>query len=256
MKTTLLGCAAVSLLSVSAFAADLAVPPVAPVAQPFSWTSCYGGAHVGGSMSRRDITDPVQLAQDTALGPGTTVGVTTTSISSTGFLAGAQIGCDYQFYSNLVLGIEGTVSGSTMKSSALVALPAGNPGDQATVSTKTDFIPSITARLGVAVDHVLLYAKGGVAWAGDQTNVIGSVAGTPFNFQGLSTRTGFTAGAGVAWAFSGPWSVNFEYDYYQFGHGSVFMTDSINGFTGTVDTKQSIQVVKVGLNLHLWSSDQ
>jgi opacity protein-like surface antigen len=256
MKTTLLGCAAASLLSVSAFGADLAVPRVAPVAQPFSWTSCYGGAHVGGSTSHRDITDPVQLAQDTAIGPGTTVGVTTTSFSSVGFLAGAQIGCDYQFYSNLVLGVEGAVSGSTMKSSTNVALPAGFPGDQAAVSAKTDFIPSITARLGVAVDHVLLYAKGGVAWAGDQTNVIGSVAGTPFSFQGLDTRTGFTAGAGVAWAFSGPWSVDVEYDYYQFGHGSVFMTDSINGFTGPVDTKQSIQVVKVGLNLHLWSSDQ
>ena len=38
--------------------------------------------------------------------------------------------------------------------------------------------------------------------------------------------------------------------------GNVFMTDSINGFTGLVDTKQSIQVVKVGLNFHLWSSDQ
>jgi outer membrane immunogenic protein len=256
MKTTLLGCAAVSLLTASAFGADLAVPPVAPVAQPFSWTSCYGGAHVGGSVSRKDITDPVQLAQDSVLGAGTTVGVTTTRLNSTGFLAGAQIGCDYQFYSHLLLGVEGAVSGSTMKSSTVVAFPLGFPGDQGVVSSKTDFIPSVTARLGVAVDRVLLYGKGGVAWAGDQTNVVGSIAGTPFSFQGLSTRTGFTAGGGVAWAFAGPWSVNVEYDYYQFGHGNVFMTDSINGFTGLLDTKQSIQVVKVGLNFHLWSSDQ
>ena len=256
MKITLLGCAAVSLLTASAFGADLAVPPVAPVAQPFSWTSCYGGAHVGGSVSRKDITDPVQLAQDSVLGAGTTVGITTTRLNSTGFLAGAQIGCDYQFYSHLLLGVEGAVSGSTMKSSTVVGFPLGFPGDQGVVSSKTDFIPSVTARLGVAVDRVLLYGKGGVAWAGDQTNVVGSVAGTPFSFQGLSTRTGFTAGGGVAWAFAGPWSVNVEYDYYQFGHGNVFMTDSINGFTGLLDTKQSIQVVKVGLNFHLWSSDQ
>ena len=94
MKTILLGCAAVSLLSASAFGADLAVPPLAPVAHPFSWTSCYGGAHVGGSTSRRDITDPVQLAQDSVLGPGTTVGVTTVNLNSTGFLAGAQIAWD------------------------------------------------------------------------------------------------------------------------------------------------------------------
>ena len=256
MKTTLLGCAAVSLLSVSAFGADLAVPPAPPVVQPFTWTSCYGGVHVGGGTFRRDVTDPVQLAQDSVLGAGTTVGVTTTNINATGFLAGAQIGCDYQLYSHLVLGVEGAVSGSTLKSSATIGFPAGFPGDQGAVNAKTDFLPSITARFGVALDRVLLYVKGGVAWAGDQTNVIGSVAGTPFSFQGLDTRTGFTAGGGVDWAFSGPWSVNVEYDYYGFGHGNVFMTDSVNGFTGLVDTKQSIQVVKVGLNFHMWSSDQ
>jgi outer membrane immunogenic protein len=256
MKTILLGCAAVSLATVSAFGADLAVPPpVAPLPQPFSWTSCYGGAQVGGSVSRKDITDPVQLAQDSVLGAGTTVGVTTTRLDSTGFLAGAQIGCDYQFYSHLLIGIEGEVAGSTTKSSTVVGFPA-SPGDQGVVSSKTDFLPSVTARLGVAVDRVLFYGKGGVAWAGDQTNVVGSIAGTPFSFQGLSTRTGFIAGGGVDWAFSGPWSVNVEYDYYGFGHGNVFMTDSINGFTGLVDTKQSIQVVKVGLNFHLWSSDE
>src|ERR1700688_3137222 len=98
MKTTLLGCAAVSLLTASAFGADLAVPPVAPVAQPFSWTSCYGGAHVGGSVSRKDITDPVQLAQDSVLGAGTTVGITTTRLNSTGFLARAQIRCYHHIY--------------------------------------------------------------------------------------------------------------------------------------------------------------
>jgi outer membrane immunogenic protein len=164
--------------------------------------------------------------------------------------------CDYQFYSHLLIGVEGAVSGSTMKSSTVVGFPAGFPGDQGVVSSKTDFIPSVTARLGIALDRVLLYGKGGVAWAGDQTNVVGSVAGTPFSFQGLSTRTGFTAGGGVAWAFSGPWSVSVEYDYYGFGHGNVFMTDLVNGFSGLLDTKQSIQVVKVGLNFHLWSYDQ
>lgn len=257
MKTTLLGCAALSLLSVSAFGADMAVPPAphVPLPPPFSWTSCYGGAHIGGSTTRKDITDPVQLAQDSVLGAGTTVGVTTVTNNSTGVLAGAQIGCDYQFYSNLVLGVEGALSGSTMKSSTTVGFPLGFPGETGVVSSKTDFLPSVTARLGVAIDRVLLYAKGGVAWAGDQTNVVGSVTGTPFSFQGLSTRTGFTGGGGVDWAFGGPWSVNVEYDYYQFGNGSVFMTDSINGFTGPVNTKQSIQVVKMGLNLHLWSSD-
>jgi outer membrane immunogenic protein len=256
MTRTLLLSAAVALLTAPAFAADLAVPPPAAAPPPpFTWTGCYGGAHVGGAMARKDITDPVQLAQDSVLGAGTTAGVTTVNLDSSGAVAGAQIGCNYQFYSSLVLGVEGAVSGSTVKSSTTVAFPAGLPGDAGTVSAKTDFIPSVTARFGFAVDRLLFYGKGGVAWAGNQYNVVGSVTGTPFSFQGLDTHTGFTVGGGVDWAFYGPWSVNVEYDYYQFGHGNVFMTDSINAFTGLLDTKQSIQVVKVGLNFHVWSWD-
>ena len=256
MKATLLLSAAVSLFSAAAFGADLPMPPPAavPPPPPFTWTGCYGGAHIGGATQHRDITDPIALAQDSVLGAGTTVGVTTVSLTETGLVAGGQIGCDYQFYSNLVLGVEAAVSGSTMKNSTMVAFPA-SPGDTGTLSIKTDFIPSITARFGVAVDQVLLYARGGVAWSGDQTNVVGSIAGTPFSFQGLDTRTGFVAGGGVDWAFWGPVSVNVEYDYFGFGHNNVFMTDSINGFTGIVNTKQNIQTVKVGLNLHLWATD-
>jgi hypothetical protein len=31
------------------------------------------------------------------------------------------------------------------------------------------------------------------------------------------------------------------------------MSDTINGFTGNMDAKQSVQVVKLGLNFHMWS---
>ena len=31
------------------------------------------------------------------------------------------------------------------------------------------------------------------------------------------------------------------------------MTDAINGFTGTVSVKQNVQVVKAGLNFHVWA---
>ena len=112
----------------------------------------------------------------------------------------------------------------------------------------------MTARVGYAFDNVLLYAKGGVAMAGDRYDVTGSFAGTPFGFEGLEIRLGWIAGGGVEWAFSRHWSANFEYDYYRFGHGSVVMSDPVNGFPGNVDVRQNIQVVKVGLNFHIWGS--
>jgi len=62
----------------------------------------------------------------------------------------------------------------------------------------------------------------------------------------------------VEWAFYEDWSVKVEYEYYNFGHQSVLMTDSINfGGTsvfGNVDIRQSVQTVKVGLNFHMWST--
>ena len=141
-----------------------------------------------------------------------------------------------------------------MKDSRTVPLPLGNLGESALVSASTDFMPSVTARVGYAMDNVLLYAKGGVAWAGDRYRVTGVFQGTSFGFEGLEMRTGWTAGGGVEWAFSRHWSVSVEYDYYQFGHLGVLMSDSINTLSGVVDTTQSVQVVKAGLNFHMWAS--
>jgi outer membrane immunogenic protein len=232
-------------------AADMPLKAATPFAERFNWTSCYLGGHLGGGFAHKDITDPVQLVQDSFLGAGSTVGVTTVSPSPNGVVIGGQIGCDYQFASSFVIGVEGAASGSTMKNSRMVGLPLGNP-DTALVRASTDFLPSLTARVGYAFDNVLLYAKGGAALAGDRFNVTGSFVGAPFAFEGLDNRFGWTVGGGVDWAFSHHWSMNVEYDYYQFGHGGILMSDGINGFAGIVDVKQTVQVVKVGFNFHIW----
>ncbi|MEO6783228.1 MAG: outer membrane beta-barrel protein, partial [Bradyrhizobium sp.] len=150
-----------------------------------------------------------------------------------------------------VIGIEGAASGSTLKGSTNVALPLGNP-DAALVQAKTDFLTSVTARLGyVALDNMLLFARGGVAMAADRYDVTGSFAGTPFGFEGLENRFGWIVGGGLEWAFSPHWSTSIEYDYYQFGNRTVTMSDPTNVFLGGVDVRQNIQVVKVGLNFRV-----
>ena len=157
---------------------------------------------------------------------------------------------------DLVIGIEGSASGSTMRGSTNVGLPLGNPGDLALVQANTDFLASVTGRIGYAFDTVLLYAKGGFAVAGDKYNVSsGDFGGLgPYNFQGLDNRYGWTAGGGVDWAFSRHWSMNVEYDYYKFGNGNILMSDPLSGGAGVVDVKQTVQVVKVGVNFHIWGS--
>src|SRR6202158_4806156 len=114
-----------------AFAADLSPMPVkASFVERFTWTSCYLGAHLGGSWAKENVTDPILLVQDNPAfgGPGfTPAGPTTIGVNQSGAMIGGQIGCDYQFPSNFVLGVEGAVSGSTMKGSRLGVLPDSPP---------------------------------------------------------------------------------------------------------------------------------
>ena len=253
MKATLLIGAALSLLAIPAFGADLEpdmqfkAPPVPP---PFAWTGCYGGAHVGGGWASKAITDPVQLVQDSFSGAPVTTGVTTVNASPTGFVGGGQMGCDYQFAPTWVVGIEGAVSGTTLKGSTSVSLPL--TGEAASVTGAMDLLPSLTARFGYAADRWLFYVKGGAALASDSYSVTGTFTGTPFDFEGLDLRYGWTVGGGVEWAFTDIWSARLEYDFYQFGSGSVQMSDATNALSGPVNVRQSVQVVKAGLNFHVW----
>lgn len=255
MRKSLLAFIAISWPSIvgSALAADMPVKPWTTPAPAFSWTSCYLGAHLGGGWTSSSVTDPVLLAQDDSIGgaPGTTVGTTTSKVSGSGVLVGGQIGCDYQFAGNWVVGVEGAVSGSTMRGNVTVGLPV--TGEQANFSARTDFLPSTTLRIGYAFDRVLLFAKGGAAWAGEKYTETGTFNGAGFGFEGLNTQGGWTVGAGVEWAFYRSWSASLEYDYYSFGNSNILMTDNINQTSGSVNVKQDIQVVKAAVNFHLWA---
>jgi outer membrane immunogenic protein len=247
MKKLLFIAAAVSSLSAasSALAADLPVKAPGMAIPVFTWTSCFLGAHVGGGWARKDITDPVALAED-ALGLAPTPTVTTAQVNPSGAVIGGQFGCDYQFAPNWVVGVEGSASGATMKGDTTVGL---SDSTTALVTARTDFLGSVTGRFGYAVDRWLYYVRGGAAWAGDKYTVVGN----GFGFEGLDWRPGWTVGAGIEWAFAGNWSARLEYDYYGFGTRTIQMTDNINGFgPSPLDIKQSAQTVKLGINFHVW----
>ena len=265
-KLWLAGVAAVSLaIGSPGLAADFPIHVRPPVLIPaFTWSSCYGGVHVGYGWAQKDMTDPAELVQDLIGAPVTgnlTPALSTTGINLKGYIIGGQFGCDHQFAgSNWVVGFEGAATGGNIRGETHVGLPLDPdiPGNPAVVSARTDFLPSGTVRLGYAWDRWLLYAKTGAAGASDVYSVVGVFfplsTPTPFNFQGTDLRIGWTAGAGLEWAFCEDWSVRVEYDYYGFGHKAVLMTDSNSGVFGPVDVRQSVQTVRVGLNFHVWST--
>lgn len=242
MKSMFIGGAACLLSTVCALGADMAVPvTVPPIPPPFTWTGCYGGGQAGGGFGQKDLNDTVGIVSALS-------GFTSASLNVSGYMLGGQIGCDYQFAPNWVAGIEGAASGGNIGGSTGVATP-GLPGDSATFKQTTDLLTSVTARVGYAWNNWLLYGKGGAAWASDRYSAFDVLA--TYDFEGLETRFGWTAGAGLEWAFSNIWSLRLEYDYYGFGTRGVTFIDNVSGTVGPLNITQNIQVIKLGVNFHV-----
>jgi outer membrane immunogenic protein len=248
-KLLLASTCAIALTGAPAFSADLParMPVKAPVPAPvsyFSWTGCHVGANAGWGWGSKGFSD--EFFTPAGIGPATSP-----VADIQGGLAGGQVGCDYQFAGNWVVGIEGAGDWANIKGSS-------DPffGGKAAFSAEVRWIAIATARVGYTWDRWMLYAKGGAAWVGDQYNVPGTFAGAPFNYQASTTRSGWTAGGGIEWAFAPNWSAKFEYDYYDFGTRSVLLFDPIGNFGTAPDPSkigQRLETVTFGLNYRFWA---
>ena len=229
----------------SAFAADLPMrykaPPAPPRASIYAWTGCYIGGNIGGGWGRKTASAPL-------LAPGISV-----SGDTSGFQGGGQVGCDVQFATSWVIGIEGAGAAADIEGD----INATVLGVTGTAHARSDWIASATGRLGwTPWDRWLLYAKGGVAWVGDKYS-----ADIPLfveHLEASETRNGWTVGAGVEWAFWSNWSAKLEYDYYDFGTRTLSFAGTIFGVPEIVpgiDIKQNISTVKLGINYRFnWSA--
>jgi len=95
-----------------------------------------------------------------------------------------------------------------------------------TFAAKTNFLASVTGRLGYSWNTVLAYVNGGAAWARDQHD-FSRAAELDLVFQETfpkESRTGWTVGGGVEWAFAHNWSAFVEFAYYDFGNTSHSFT--------------------------------
>ena len=252
MKKHLLlaGVAVVALIgSAPSHAADLALLKAPPKAPPTTWTGCYVGGNVGFGVGGTQFVDqpgPFALAG----GGGAEVG---TGVA--GFLGGGQIGCDYQFANNWVFGIEGAGSAADLNGSVT------SPFNGKSLSARTDWLASVTGRLGYSVDQWLFYVKGGAAWAGDHFRVAETGA-TPDIYNLSQTRLGWTVGVGAEYAFWTRWSARIEYNFYAFGSDSnlVFACSNpvnqafcgIPATRGPETIRQDINQFTVGLNYRFY----
>jgi outer membrane immunogenic protein len=125
----------------------------------------------------------------------------------------------------------------------------GQPIVTGTAHAQTDWIASVTGRLGFTWDRVMLYAKGGAAWAWDKYSA--DLPAFDEHIATTVTRPGWTVGGGVEWAFWDNWSAKVEYDFYDFGTRNLTFPGTIFGVPEVVpgvNIEKTISTVKFGIN--------
>jgi outer membrane immunogenic protein len=218
-----------------ALAADLP-PPVAPRAPAtyvpttvpvYNWSGIYIGANGGYAFGTSAWNDPTGAL---AIPPGA---ISTGNFNTNGWLAGGTVGGNVQ-WGSAVLGIEGDWDWSNINGTSgtpFGCLPGG-------CETKADWLATVRGRAGWAFDRVLLYGTGGAAFAPVQAGF--PVAGTGFS---SNTQVGWTAGAGLEFAFAPNWTAKAEYLYADLGSS----TCTANCF-GNTSVKFTDNIVRAGIN--------
>lgn len=220
-----------------------------------------------------------------------------------GFIGGGQLG--YNFQSGwFIYGFETDFQGAGLKASksltgagsatgeipvpgSLLAVPI-NAASSAYAEQELNWFGTVRARIGFTPfdPHLLIYGTGGFAYGEAHSDANYSVAvcttismsqtcsnsgggfrgPTVGSGAGSSILTGWTAGAGVEYAFAPGWSLKTEWLHYDLGSMTYSLTPSMLTFSGfylphnthtsTATTTASADfagdIVRVGLNYKFW----
>jgi outer membrane immunogenic protein len=205
MMRSIIALAFTAALANTATAADMPVkapPAPAPVS---TWTGCYIGGNIGWANVSTHFDDAV-LGNDGRL-------------SKSGFAGGGQIGCDYQFASNWVFGVQGMFDGADINRSHV-----GIINDEFTFHSDVRWFATITARLGYLVTpSFLFYAKGGWGTVNQRFSVTDNISGDVFSTDRNSS--GGDVGVGFEWMFTPNWTFFVEWDHIFLNHTSIRAID-------------------------------
>ena len=185
-----------ALITTPAAAADLYGRAPAFAAAPFNgynWNGVYVGANLG-----------YQWGSVTNWGGGSPSGIT----------GGGQVGYNWQVHPNWVLGIEADLQGSAA-SDTFAAYKFSNP-----------WFGTVRGRAGYAMNNVLVYLTGGLAYGGGRVEFAGITES--------QTHLGWTLGGGVEVGLTPSWSARAEYLYVRLDDRSYVLTGVNNGFSSNV----------------------
>lgn len=228
-RKLILSTVAVAALSAPAFAADLPVraPAPAPIysAPIFTWSGFYVGLNAGASWQNTRWTNVGAVGPVSDRGPGDAF-----SSKNSGFIGGAHAGYNWQI-GGLVIGLEGTLQGTTAKSSTLSTFGVGDD----LYKTRFGAIGTAAARVGYAFDRTLLYVKGGYAGAEVKTSITDVIGPSVGAGSHSDWRSGYVLGAGLEYAFTRNWIAGVEYNYIDLG--SKTRSVVMNGGADIIDDR-------------------
>jgi outer membrane immunogenic protein len=205
MKRSVLTAAVAVLMAGAASAADLGRGPTpyysapAPMAAGYNWGGFYGGLNLGYEWGK----------------------VSNSAGNPSGVAGGIQAGYNWQ-NGQFVFGGETDLQLS------------GADDTFAPWKFSNPWFGTLRARIGYAMNNILVYGTGGLAY-GDLKGELGGLTET-------KTEIGWTLGAGMEVGLAPNWSAKVEYLYMDLGNRSFSVTGSDNGL--------SASILRLGVNYH------
>jgi len=228
--------AAVALASTAVHAADLAakayMPPPPPPPAP-SWTGFYLGINGGFGGDRNQY-------------PFTVGGIAGTStLNSSGFFGGGQVGYNWQFAPAWVAGVEADIDDADIQGMPSTTVP----GASASFGTRLDWFGTVRGRVGYLVTpNALLYGTGGWAYGHTTSSASATAAGLAAGVSVGKDMNGWTAGAGLEYALT-RW-LSFKTEYLFVDLGSTTLASGVAaGVPFSLNEKTTVHTVKAGINV-------
>lgn len=228
MRRLLLTVSAFACIAGTAAAADFMEPIIADVAPAFDWTGFYGGVAVG----------VIRGTFDTESTPATHELDDFTPLEGTGWMAGVDIGADWQM-DGFVLGINGEANWTNLEQNVLTADPEWY--------LSLDWYAALSGRAGVALDRALFYGKAGVVVAGMTLEGYDNVEPSNSPASASNTNVGWLLGVGAEMAVSDNVSIFAEYQRLNLGAADYDITAT--GYHAVESLSATADVVKVGVHL-------
>jgi outer membrane immunogenic protein len=188
-------------------------PPPEYIVPIFNWTGFYVGLNGGYGWASSQWSGPANF-----------------EVSPNGWMVGGTAGYNLQAGS-VVFGVEGDIDYMDLNGTADSAVCTG-------CLTKDTWLATLRGRVGYAFDRWLPYITGGGAWGNVYLSTpVGSVE---------NTKGGWTAGAGIEYAFAEQWSAKLEYLYVDLGSATCGVASCGLATDEAVSFKANL--IRAGLN--------